>query len=156
LQRAPLAKALLSRRPSRPPERPEAPSSQALHSMKEFPMRSFRARWRIRTASPAAPRPVSRPSFEQLEDRLVSAVTYHGGPLLQNVGVEALFYGAGWQNQPALTAQANDLANFLTAMTDGPYLDMLQNAGYGVGRGAYLGGAILPADLSAGTLDDSQ
>jgi len=43
------------------------------------------------------------PRLELLEDRLVPAVTYHGGALLANVGVEALYYGSAWNNSTALT-----------------------------------------------------
>jgi hypothetical protein len=53
-------------------------------------------------------------NLEYPEDRrLLSAdVTYHGGPLLQNVQIETLFYGQSWTtdaNLQQLLSQANGL-----------------------------------------------
>src|SRR5437016_1400634 len=90
----------------------------------------------FRTSSPARPR-TARPALEHLEDRTVPTVTYHGGPLLHSVGVEAVFYGNNWTNNPTLTQQAGTLDAFLKDIVDSPYMDMLQNAGYGVGRGRF-------------------
>jgi hypothetical protein len=86
----------------------------------------------------------------------VPAITFHGGPLLTNVGVEAVFYGDGWQNDSNLAARTGDIANFLTDITNSSYMDMLSNAGYNVGRGSYLDSTTIPADLSSGSVDDSQ
>jgi hypothetical protein len=91
--------------------------------------------------------PRFRPMVESLEDRLVPAITYHGGVVLADVGVEALFLGSGWRDNPALAAERGQIAAFLTYLTNSSYMDMLGRAGYGVGRGAYLGGAVDPLAL---------
>jgi hypothetical protein len=80
-----------------------------------------------------------RPSVEPLEDRTVPTVTYHGGAVLPNVQVEALFLGSAWQSDPNLGAVAGLLGGFLQNVTSSSYLDVLGQAGYGVGRGAYVG-----------------
>jgi hypothetical protein len=81
---------------------------------------------------------------EQLEARRLATVTYHGGALLRNVGVEALFLGSGWRDDPSLSALTGQLAGFLQTITNGSYMDMLTRAGYRVGRGSYLDGPVDP------------
>jgi hypothetical protein len=88
-----------------------------------------------------------RPSLEQLEQRRVATVTYHGGALLRSVGVEALFLGIGWRDDPTLAAVSGQLAGFLQTITNSSYLDMLTRAGYRVGRGSYLDGPVDPLAL---------
>src|SRR5262249_30573642 len=66
-----------------------------------------------------------RPRLEQLEDRRLLAVTYHGGALLAQVEVEPVFYGPYW-NSAAGQQQASDLDNFLSFLTNSSYMDMLQ------------------------------
>jgi hypothetical protein len=110
---------------------------------------------------PGGARPTSgpsrrfRPAVEQLEDRRVLTVTYHGGAVLANVGVEALFLGSGWSSDPALAAQAGQLGTFLRFLTNSSYMDMLGRAGYGIGRGSYLDGRVDPAALP-GIYSDAQ
>jgi hypothetical protein len=96
-----------------------------------------------------------RPTLEQLEDRLVPTVTYHGGAVLTNVGVEALFLGSSWSSDPSLANQAVEVGNVLQFLTNSSYMDMLTRAGYRVGRGAYLDGQVDPVALP-GVLGDSQ
>jgi hypothetical protein len=85
-----------------------------------------------------------RPSVEPLEERQVPTVTYHGGAVLPNVGVEALFLGGGWRDDPTLVALRGQLATFLTTIADSSFMDVLTRAGYRVGRGSYLDGAVDP------------
>jgi hypothetical protein len=66
----------------------------------------------------------TRPVLEQLEGRRVPTITYHGGPLLAQVQVEAAYYGDYW-NTPAGTQQASDLNNFAAFLTNSSYMDML-------------------------------
>jgi hypothetical protein len=75
--------------------------------------------------------------LEQLEDRLVPTVTFHGGPVLQNVEVQALFYGSDWWNNSYYYNQTGYLGGFLNNVVHSSYMDMLGNAGYGVGRGSF-------------------
>jgi Domain of unknown function (DUF4214) len=94
-----------------------------------------------------------QPKVEQLEDRRLLAVTYHGGPLLSHVEVEPVFYGQYWSSS-AGKQQALDLDNFLSHLTNSSYMDML--AQYRVGRGELSGnGLVAGATSSAATVDDS-
>src|SRR5437870_903151 len=92
---------------------------------------------RTRAGRPAAGR--ARPALEPLEDRWVPTVTYHGGPLLPSVEATALFFGSAWSSTPSLSQQAVTLDNYLQYLVNSPYMDMLTNAGYGVGRGQFVG-----------------
>jgi hypothetical protein len=78
----------------------------------------------------------SRPALEVLEDRTVPTVTFHGGAVLPNVRVQALFLGSQWLNDPTLRAQAQYLSGALGSIVNSSYMDALTNAGYGVGRGS--------------------
>jgi hypothetical protein len=110
---------------------------------------------RTATRTTGGPTRRFRPALEALEDRLVPAVTYHGGAVLANVGVEALFLGSEWATDPSLAAQTGQVGTFLQFLTNSTFMDMLGRAGYGVGRGAYLDGHVDPAPLAA-TVSDTQ
>jgi len=111
---------------------------------------------RLSKASAACRRAPSRRSrleLEPLEDRRLLAVTFHGGPLLQNVQVEPVFYGPYW-NSAAGQQQASELNNFLGFLTNSSYMDMLRE--YGVGRGQLLDNGIVAGTASsAATVNDS-
>ncbi len=94
-----------------------------------------------------------RPALERLEDRQLLTVTYHGGPLLTNVGVESLFLGQAWQSNSTYFNQAGTLDGYLQFLTNSSYMDMLTQAGYNVGRGQWLDGVIDPASLSSSVSD---
>src|SRR5205823_10709558 len=83
---------------------------------------------------PGRPPRSARPGLECLEGREVPAVTYHGGALLQNVEVQAVYYGSDWNNA-ANSARRGQLESFLHDIVQGDYMDMLGNA-YGTGRGS--------------------
>jgi hypothetical protein len=90
---------------------------------------------------------------EQLEERQLLAVTYHGGALLPHVGVEAAFIGRYWDGQTG-SQQASDLNNFLAYITDSSYMDMLGE--YNVGRGSLVDNGIINDDVAdRPTIDDS-
>jgi hypothetical protein len=78
--------------------------------------------------------PKARLNLEALEDRLVPTITNHGGALLPHVEVQAMYFGQDWMY--SLNVQKNQLDNFLGNIVNSSYMDMLQNAGYGVGRGS--------------------
>ncbi|HLJ94497.1 MAG TPA: DUF4214 domain-containing protein [Gemmataceae bacterium] len=106
-----------------------------------FTVRCSVPRWRIRL------------ELERLEDRRVLAVTYHAGPLLQNVQVEPIFYGAYW-NSDVGQQQSADLDSFLGYLTNSSYMDMLNE--YGVGRGQLVAnGIVAGADSSASKVNDT-
>jgi hypothetical protein len=97
-----------------------------------------------------------RPTLEALEERQVPTVVYNGGALLQHVEAQGLYVGDQWSANPTLYSQASHLEGFLGTIVNSSFMDMLSNAGYGVGRGSWSRGQILPASLSNGsTLDDS-
>jgi hypothetical protein len=89
----------------------------------------------------------ARLSLEALEDRQllsssIDGVTYHGGPLLANVGVEALYYGNTWATDPNLQGTAGSINGFLASITNSTYMDQLKEysePGYVIGRGNFLG-----------------
>jgi hypothetical protein len=102
----------------------------------------------------AAVRRRFRPELERLEGRNLPSISYHGGPVLPNVEVEAVFLGSDW-NSPALSFQVAEVSGFLNFITNSSYMDMLTRAGYGVGRGGFSGAMIDPLPLSGVVSDDT-
>ncbi len=95
-----------------------------------------------RLGRPASGRRSARPLVEGLEGRQLLTVTYGGGALLAKPEVQAVFYGSDWQNNSTYSSQASYLTGYLNTIVQSPYMDMLTNAGYGVGRGSFDGGVI--------------
>src|SRR5436190_1404645 len=85
--------------------------------------------------------------FERLESREMMTVTYHGGALLQHVEAQAVFMGADWSSNSSLYSQASSLNSYVGYLVNSPYMDMLTNAGYNVGRGSATSGKILNLSL---------
>src|SRR5262249_25155765 len=84
--------------------------------------------------SSARPSLTSHPAMEQLEERKVMSVTYQGGPIIQHVQVDTVYYGQDWvtaDNQ----ANAQQLNQFFADVTNSSYLGMLGE--YGVGLGSF-------------------
>lgn len=109
----------------------------------------------FRRRTPAAPTPRRRaggfrPVFEQLEERQVPSVTYHGGALLPHVEVQALYYGSDWSTDQTYNEQTGYLERFLGNVVNSSYMDMLSNAGYRVGRGTFNQGVIDPSTIDKG------
>jgi hypothetical protein len=99
----------------------------------------------------------ARPQVEALESREVPTVTYHGGALLSNVEVQAVYYGSDWTSSPAMQAQMSQLENYLSYIVRNPYMLMPDNAGYGVHAGSTSPGFADPISLAAGsTITDGQ
>jgi hypothetical protein len=81
----------------------------------------------------------ARPELECLETREVPTVTFHGGAVLQNVEVQAVYYGSDW-NTSAYSAQRSQLDGFLQYIVQSGYTsNMLANA-YGTGAGSFSAG----------------
>lgn len=74
---------------------------------------------------------------ELLESRRLLTVTNHGGAVLASVEAQAVYLGSDWQS-----SQTAPFDTFLSTIVSGGYMDMLTNAGYGVGRGTSTAGAI--------------
>src|SRR5207245_2787052 len=53
-------------------------------------------------------------------------VTYHGGPLLQHVQVESVYYGQAWNSDSKLQQQIPQVDGFLQYFTSSPYMDVLK------------------------------
>jgi hypothetical protein len=87
--------------------------------------------------SPRRAAPRARLAVEHLEDRWVPAVTFHGGAVLPNVEVQGLYYGSDWWTNSGYYNQTGYLEGFLNNVVHSSYMDMLNKAGYGVGRGSF-------------------
>jgi hypothetical protein len=108
-------------------------------------------------AAPSTRRRTVRPNLEGLERREVPTVTYNGGAVLPNVEVQNVYYGSDWYNNSTYYQQTGTLENFSKSIVNSSYMDMLNNAGYGVGRGTSTQGTILLANPNKSYyLTDSQ
>jgi hypothetical protein len=92
----------------------------------------------------------ARLNLEALEDRLVPTITFHGGALLPHVEVQAMYFGQDWMYGQNATLK-NTLDSFLGTLVNGSYMDMLTNAGYGVGRGS-----VTPSTIYGVSVDKTQ
>src|SRR6516225_9734846 len=100
------------------------------------------------------PRP-ARLQVEALEDRQLLTVSFVGGNLLPQVQAQALFLGNEFSTAPANSEPAA-LDAFLKDITGGPYMQALTRAGYNVGVGSAVAGAIDRTSLTAGsTISDA-
>jgi hypothetical protein len=125
----------------------------------------FRLWQRSRTAAKvAAPSPRRRCKslcLEALEERRLLSfglgggpdVTYHGGPLLQNVQVESVYYGTAWNTNNSLQQQLQQTDGFLNYFVTSPYMSVLSQ--YNVSNGTFLTHDIIAQDPT-GSIDDSQ
>jgi hypothetical protein len=93
---------------------------------------------------------LSRPRVEVLEDRQMPTVSFLGGNVLPQVQAQALFLGHEFSSAPANT-KTTTLNAFLKDITGGPYMQALARAGYNVGPGSALAGAIDNVPLTAGS-----
>jgi hypothetical protein len=66
-----------------------------LPGSKEFIMTPFRNRLTRTKAGPSRP---TRLALEELEQRQVPTVTYHGGALLRNVEIQPVYLGSDWSS----------------------------------------------------------
>jgi hypothetical protein len=94
---------------------------------------------------------------EQLESRALLTVTYHGGALLPHVEAQAVYLGSDWQNNTSLQPQTGQIDTYLATLVNSPYMDMMTNAGYNVGRGTASTGSVDSLTLNKTTgITDSQ
>ena len=119
-----------------------------LFKKKSWPVsRSGRKQYRRRSAA--------RPRFEALEDRQVPTVSFFGGNVLPHVQAQAVFLGHEFSSAPA-NAETATLNAFLKDITSGAYLQALGRAGYGVGPGSAVSGAVDNTSIAAGsTISDA-
>jgi hypothetical protein len=78
-----------------------------------------------------------RPGTEKLDERVMPAVTFHGGLVLPHVQVSNVFYGQNWSAADASGASRSALNQFQADITQSPYMAMLGECG--VGRGKFIG-----------------
>ena len=102
----------------------------------------------------AAPRSGRRasacPRLEALEDRRVPTVSFFGGNLLPQVQAQALYLGNEFSSSPT-SAERATLDGFLKDLTGGPYMQALTRAGFNVGPGTAVAGAVDSSALSVGS-----
>lgn len=105
---------------------------------------------RRRNRQSLAPRRRARRSdrLEPLEPRQLLTVTFHGGAVLPNVEIQALYYGQDWKTNAAVSQQAVVLDQYLGYLVNSPYMDMLTQAGYGVGRGTASPGDVFAINVN--------
>jgi hypothetical protein len=97
----------------------------------------------------------TRLQVEGLEDRHVPTVSFFGGNLLPQVSAQALYLGNEFSSAPA-NAETATLDAFLKDITGGAYMQALAGAGYNVGPGSAVAGAVDPTALTVGsTITDS-
>jgi len=85
----------------------------------------------------------------------IADVTYHGGPLLQNVQIQSVFYGQSWSTSSSLQQQIQQTDTFLQYFVTSPYVDTLKQ--YNVSDGTFVGSDVIAQNPSNGqTIDDSQ
>jgi hypothetical protein len=87
-----------------------------------------------------------RPVPEALDERVVPAITYHGGPIMAHVDVRNVFYGQGWTSYDSWGVLRSSLNQFQSDITRSQYMSMLGE--YGVGRGGF-GGSISVTDATS-------
>jgi hypothetical protein len=97
----------------------------------------------------------ARPRVESLEVRQVPTVSFFGGNLLPQVQAQALYLGNEFSSTAANTETAT-LDAFLKDISGGPYLQALARAGYNVGPGSAVAGAVDNTSLTVGsTISDA-
>jgi hypothetical protein len=111
----------------------------------------------LRTARQASRPAISRnrlsgPTFELLEDRNLMSVQYGGGPLLDHVQIETVFYGRQWYNNAALYQSTGTIDGYFKDITHSSYMDLLNE--YGVGQGNFLDGVINLGNPPRGSVVD--
>jgi hypothetical protein len=99
-----------------------------------------------RKPRPRRERRTTNLGVECLEGRLVPAVTFHGGALLSNVEVQAVYLGGDW-NQPGLQVQKSQFESCLQNLVQGSYMQMLSDAGYNVGLGTFDAGVTIQPQI---------
>ena len=95
--------------------------------------------------------------FERMESREVLTVTFHGGQLLSNVEAQSVYLGSDWSTNPTLNNSTANIDKFVGYLVQSPYMDMLTQAGYNVGRGTSTAGKELNVNIDKTTgITDAQ
>ncbi|HEV8058539.1 MAG TPA: DUF4214 domain-containing protein [Gemmataceae bacterium] len=95
----------------------------------------------------------TRLQLETLEDRFTPAIGYHGGIVVANVQVVALYSGSYWSTSAGMQSAAQ-INTFLSYIVESPFMDTMNQ--YGAARGTTLGvGVIDPGLLGAVNVTDA-
>jgi hypothetical protein len=89
--------------------------------------------------------------FERMESRDVLSVTFHGGQLLSQVEAQPVYLGSDWSANSALHQTEASIDQFVSYLVQSPYMDMLNQAGYNVGRGTETSGKELNVNINKTT-----
>jgi hypothetical protein len=89
--------------------------------------------------------------FERMESREVLSVTFHGGQLLSQVEAQPVYLGLDWSANAALHQSEASIDQFVSYLVQSPYMDMLTQAGYNVGRGTETLGKELNVNINKTT-----
>lgn len=107
---------------------------------------------------------LQRAHLESLRERRTEAiekVTYHGGPLIRNVEIFALYWGSAWINDTGLASISAHLNQFFTDFVSGSGIEQLaeySRPGYEIGSGLFRTPGLVmddtepPASVSDGQL----
>jgi len=80
--------------------------------------------------------------LEALDERCQPTVLNYGGSVLPHVEAQALYLGSQWSTPTGSQPTPATLDASLKDVTGGAYMDAMNQAGYGVGRGTAAAGAI--------------
>lgn len=85
-------------------------------------------------------------------------LSFHGGPVLSAVKVQAIFWGAAWQQAPqnALIAQLGNFFNFILTSSLMDVLAQYGVPGHPIGHGQYLGALTVTTPAPGNTVSDAQ
>src|SRR5262249_26397972 len=86
------------------------------------------------------------------------ALTYRGWPLLTQVEVLTIFWGAGWSTGPRSRDLMDRIQRFFVDILAGPVIDQLAEysvPGQEIGHGSLLGAKAIAADAPRGSVTDS-
>jgi hypothetical protein len=112
-------------------------------------------RQHVRQVNRRSPRLAARPLVTELETRLVPAVmahvTLHGGPVLDHVQVEVVFYGQGWTSPEGQGLQPQ-VSNHMKYLVDSTYMDIMKQ--YGVSHGTVTDSVVVPDNVGATVTSD--
>ena len=86
-------------------------------------------------------------------------LTYRGGPLLTDVKVFTVYWGAAWQTDPQLVQMATSLDQFFGYVLTSPLLDQMaeySQGGQAIGHGSWIGRAMVTAPAPQHVVSDAQ
>lgn len=85
-------------------------------------------------------------------------LVYNGGPLLTQVKVYTVFWGANWKNTQSFIDLASYINGFFKAILTSSLIDELSEynvPAYKIGHGSFAGSSVITADAPVKTIDDT-